>query len=170
MIFDDGHHYFAMAMYLAGPIARVYSSVRHSGGYGTDIPAMVTWEHTSGVLGSWIMSYSPGLHVRTRQYPANDSVEVTGSNGVLWVTRGHGQLTDLPAVIVAKGRTMDYHDDVEADWALSFQHASRQFLDAMEASRPAVLSARDAREVLRVALAAGQSAQSGIPVDIAPGG
>jgi predicted dehydrogenase len=170
MIFDDGHHYFAMAMYLAGPIARVHSSVRHTGGYWTDIPAMVTWEHASGVLGSWIMSYSPGLHIHTQQYPANDSVEVTGSNGVLWVTRGHGHLTDLPAVIVAKGRTMDYHDDVEADWALSFQHASQHFLDAIEASRPAVLSAQDAREVLRVALAAGQSAQAGIPVDITPSG
>jgi predicted dehydrogenase len=170
MIFDDGHHYFAMAMYLAGPIARVHATVRHTGGYWTDIPAMVTWEHASGILGSWIMSYSPGLYIRTRQYPANDSIEVTGSNGVLWVTRGHGHLTDLPPVIVAKGRTMDYHHDVEADWAVSFQHATQHFLDAIEASRPAVLSAPDAREILRVALAAGQSAQAGSPADITPSG
>jgi predicted dehydrogenase len=63
---------------------------------------------------------------------------------------------------------MDYHDDVEADWAVSFRHATQDFLDVIEDSRPAVLSARDAREVLRVALAAGQSAQTGTPVDITP--
>jgi predicted dehydrogenase len=166
MIFDDGHHMFAMAMYLAGPIVRVYSSVRHTGGYWVDIPAMVNWEHGNGILGSWTMTYSPGLYIHTQQYPANDYIEVTGSNGVLWVTRGHGHLSDLPPVIVAKGRTIDYHSDVEADWAVSFQRASRHFLDAIDASGPAVLSAPDAREILRVALAAGQSAQTGHPVDV----
>jgi predicted dehydrogenase len=170
MIFDDGHHYFAMAMYLAGPIARVHTSVRHTGGYWTDVPVMVTWEHASGILGSWIMSYSPGLHIRTQQYPASDSIEVTGSNGVLWVTRGHGHLTDLPPVIVAKGRTMDYHDDVEADWAVSFQRATQHFLDAIEASQPAVLPVTDAREILRVSLAAGQSMEVRGPVDITSSG
>lgn len=169
MIFDDGHHYFAMARYLAGSIARVHTSVRRTGGYGADIPLMVSWEHGNGVLGSWTVTYSPGLYIHTRQYPANDSIEVTGSKGVLWVTRGHGRLTGLPPVIVAKGRTMDYHDDVESDWAVSFQRASRDFLDAIDASRPTVLSAPEAREILRVALAAGQSAQTGSPVDVPPG-
>lgn len=58
MIFDDGHHTFAMALYLAGPIARVHTSVRRNGGYGIDIPAMVTWEHGNGILGSWTVSAS----------------------------------------------------------------------------------------------------------------
>lgn len=167
MIFDDGHHYFAMAMHLAGPIARVHSLVRHTGGYWADIPAMVSWEHRNGILGSWIASYSPGLHIHTQQYPANDSIEVTGSNGILWVTRGHGHLTDLPPVIVAKGRTMDYHSDVESDWPISFERASKHFLDAIKAPRPTTLAAPDAREILRVAIAAGKSAQTGQPIDIA---
>lgn len=102
MIFDDGHHYFSIAMYLAGPIARVHSSVRHNGDYGSVIPAMVSWEHGNGILGSWTITYSPGLYIRTQQYAASDCIEVTGSNGVLLVTRGHGRLTDLPPVIVAK--------------------------------------------------------------------
>jgi predicted dehydrogenase len=140
MIFDDGHHYFAMALYLAGPIARVHTSVRHTGGYWVDI--------------------------HTQQYSANDSIEITGSNGVLWVTRGHGHLTDLPPVIVAKGRTIDYHDDLAADWPVSFRLASHHFLDAIEGSGPTVLSAADAREVLRVSVAAGQSIQNGGPVDV----
>ncbi len=110
-----------------------------------------------------------GLPSSAVGYPANDYIEVTGSNGVLWVTRGHGHLTDLPPVIVAKGRAMDYHRDVEADWAVSFRRASQHFLDAIEASGPAVLSAPGAYEILRVALAAGQSAQTGSPVDVTPG-
>lgn len=72
-------------------------------------------------------------------------------------------------MIVAKGRTIDHHSDVEADWTVSFQRASQHFLDAIETSRPAVLSAPDAREVLRVALAAAQSAQTGSPVDVTTG-
>lgn len=84
--------------------------------------------------------------------------------------RAHGHLTDLPPVIVARGRTMDYHTDLEADWAVSFQRASQHFLDAIKASRPATLSGADAREILRVALAAGQSVQTGSPVDITPNG
>ena len=147
----------------------MHSSVSHAGGHRDDIPAIVSWEHSNGILGSWTVSYSPGLYIRTQQYAAIDSIEVTGSNGVLWVTRGHGQLTDLPPVIVAKGRTMDYHSDVDAEWAVSFRRASQHFLAAIEGSTPAVLSAPDAREILRVALAAGQSAESGSRVHLTPG-
>jgi predicted dehydrogenase len=170
MIFDDGHHTFALARHLDGPISRVHTTARQTTagpGLYADIPAMVTWEHTSGTLGCWVASFSPGLYIHTRQYPAQDSIEVTGANGILWVTRGHGHLTSLPPVIVAKGQSIDYHNDMAADWAISFQRASQHFLTSIETSMPAVLSASDAREIMRVALAAGRSAQTGHPADVA---
>lgn len=169
IIFDDGHHMFAMAMYLAGPISRIHSWVKlteHGSGMITDAPAAITWEFQSGALGGWIVTHSPGLYIQTKQYAMNDSIEVTGSKGVLWVTRGHGHLTELPPVVVAKGRQIEYHDDLEAEWAASFQRASEHFVTSIQTGRSAVLSARDAREVLRVAWAAGQSAQTSEPVKI----
>jgi predicted dehydrogenase len=171
MVFDDGHHMFAIAMHLAGPISRVHSSIRNTEfgpGKVADVPASVTWEYANGALGSWLATVSPGLYIETNQYASNDSVEVTGANGVMWVTRGHGHLTSLPPVVVAKGRGMDYHQDLDADWAVSFRRSSHHFLTAITSGEPAVLSARKAREVLRVALAAGQSAERGSPVQLEP--
>jgi predicted dehydrogenase len=173
VLFDDGHHMFAIALHLAGPISRVHSWIRNTEfgpGKVADIPASVTWEYANGALGSWLVTNSPGLYIETNQYPANDSVEVTGSNGVMWVTRGHGHLTSLPPVVVAKGRGIDYHQDLNADWAASFRRSSHHFLTSITSGEPAVLSARKAREVLRVSLAAERSAEQGSPVQIESAG
>jgi predicted dehydrogenase len=170
-VFDDGHHMFAIAMHLVGPIARVHSWIKTTEwepGKKADIPALVSWEYASGALGSWLVTSSPGLYIHTGQYAQNDSVEVTGTRGVMWVTRGHGHLTDLPPVIVATGRQIRYHQDLDADWAVSFRRSSHHFLDAITTGQPAVLPARTAREILRVSFAAEQSAAQNGPVTIRP--
>jgi predicted dehydrogenase len=169
MIFDDGHHKFALACYLGGLPESVFAwigSTTLTPDLTLDVPSLVSWRYRSGALGSFEATYSPELFVDTHQYPQDDRIEVTGSRGVLWVTRGHGQLIDgEPPLIVRIDRTTTAYHDIPSDWASSFSAATAHFLDAIGGKHPPQLSFADARDVLRFGIAAESSARSGEPVE-----
>ncbi|MGI9007042.1 MAG: Gfo/Idh/MocA family protein [Streptosporangiaceae bacterium] len=104
MVFDDGHHKFALAWYLGGLAEVVHAFIESrplASGAVLDVPALVSWRYASGALGSFEATYSPGLFVETGQYPQDDRIEVTGTKGIMWVTRGHGRLLNVPPVVVS---------------------------------------------------------------------
>jgi predicted dehydrogenase len=163
MVFDDGHHKFALAWYLVGPARAVHSWVKWTEiepGRWLDAPAVVSWEHESGALGCLEVTYSPGLYVETKQYPQDDRIEVTGTRGVMWITRGHGRLLDIAPLIVRRGRQTDYHDDMDIDWATSFRLSTEHFLRSLHDGTKPLLTASEGREILSFALAAQESARS----------
>jgi predicted dehydrogenase len=163
MLFDDGHHKFALAWYLVGPARTVHSWVKWTEiepGRWLDTPALVSWEHESGALGCLEVTYSPGLYVETKQYPQDDRIEVTGTRGVMWITRGHGQLMDIAPLIVRRGHQTEYHDDMPVDWATSFQRSTEHFLRSLHDGTKPVLTASEGREILSFSLAAQESART----------
>ena len=168
MIFDDGHHKFALACYLGGVPESVFAwigSTTIAPDVIVDAPSLVSWRYRSGAVGSFEATYSPELFVDTEQYPQDDRIEVTGTRGVLWVTRGHGQLIDgEPALLVRTDRTTTAYSDFPVAWASSFAAATNHFLDAIGGGHPPRLSFSDARDVLRFGLAAEASARTGAQV------
>jgi predicted dehydrogenase len=171
MLFDDGHHKFAVAWHFLGMPARVNTFLQPTvlgPGVTLDCPAIVSWAYAAGAVGSFEVTWSPEMYVETEQYAQDDRIEITGTKGVLWVTRGHGKLLDVAPVVVRTGRTTVHHDDMATSWASSFDLATEHFLSSIETGSTALLSAEDARDVLSFALAAGESARIGRPVDLAP--
>ena len=164
LLFDDGHHKFALAWHFMGLAEQVHAwtgSTELAPGQVLDAPAIVSWKYPDNRFGSLETAYSPELVLDTRHYAQDDRVELTGTKGVIWITRGHGKMLDAPPVIMYKDRQTRAFSDMPVGWEHSFIRSTRHFLDAYFAGEPPRLTGGEGRDILRFALAAQQSADTG---------
>ena len=89
----------------------------------------------------------------------HDPIEITGTKGVICVTRGHGRISDQAPVILYSDGKMQAFAHVPAGWETSFVQATRHHIDALLNGSPPVLTGAQGREILRFCLAAQFSAQ-----------
>lgn len=169
LVFDDGHHKFAIAWFLMGPPQDVHAWIVEreiAPGYYLDAPAVISWRFGNDRLGSFEVVNSPNLEIPTRHYAQDDRVEITGTDGVIWVTRGHGQLLDEPPVILRQRTRTRTFDDLPTGWETSFAASVTDFLDALDSGGPHSLTGEQGRDILTYALAAQESARTGRSVSI----
>lgn len=168
IVFDDGHHKFSLAWHFMGSIAQeVHAWIGETElapGYILDVPAIVSWKFSNNRYGSLEVVHSPEMEVDTNHYAQDDRVEITGTKGVIWVTRGHGKMMDIPPVILYKDQQTRAFSDMEVGWEHSFINSTRHFINAFFNSEPPSLTAEEGREILRFALAAQESARVGSAV------
>lgn len=169
LVFDDGHHKFALAWHFMGKAEEVHAWIGRTEiapGLFLDAPAIVSWKFAANRYGSLEAVFSPELLLDTRHYAQDDRVEITGSKGVIWVTRGHGKMMDVPPVVMYKDRQTRTFSDMPVGWEHSFINSTRQFIDAYFAGEPPRLTGEEGREVLQFALAAQESARTGLAVNL----
>ena len=165
-VFDDGHHKFALAWHFMGQAEEVHAWIGETmvDDGVLDSPAMVSFRFPGNRLGNLEAVHSPALAIETRQYAQDDQLELTGTAGVLWVTRGHGRIGDRPPVILYRDGETRGFSDMATGWEQSFVGSVRQTIEAMAANAPPVLTGAQGREILRFALAAQESARRGTSV------
>ena len=169
MLFDDGHHKFALAWHFMGLAEEVHAWIGQMElmpGRVLDTPAIVSWKFPASRLGSLEVVYSPQLQIETSHYAQDDRVEITGTKGVIWINGGHGRLTDAPPVTLSRDGHTRTFDDIPAGWEQSFIHASRHLIDALHDGGPPSLTGAEGRTILRSLLAAQRSASTGQPVRV----
>lgn len=169
LTFDDGHHKLAVAWFLMGRIQQVYAQIGATdlgGGRVLDAPAIVTFEFAGGRMGVFEVVYSPGLQVQSDHYAQDDQVEVTGREGVLWVTRGHGRTAARPPLVVYRDGVTYAYDDMPAGWEASFIASTRNTVAAVRGDAMPSLTAEEGHHVLEAGLALQSSAASGRPVAV----
>ena len=171
LVFDDGHHKFALAWHFFGQAAAVHAwidSTEREPGFFLDAPAIISWKFPGGRYGSLEVVYSRAMEIWSPYYPQDDRIEITGTRGVLEVTRGHGKLHDRPPVILYRDRQTRTFSDMPVGWEHSFIRSTRHLIDALRHGHPPVLTGAQGREVLRFALAAQQSAREGRAIALDP--
>jgi predicted dehydrogenase len=172
LVFDDGWHKMATALWLFGPIREVRAWV---GGTkvvpGMDIevdaPTTLIWEHESGIRGVWDITLAPDMYLRSDYYTNDERWEVTGKKGYARVTRCTGRGIQQPSLeVYADGEMRSYHA-LDDDWASSFRDSGRHWLRWLHTGHgPLKWSGEEAVSVLRFALAAyASSATGGIGID-----
>lgn len=169
LVFDDGHHKFALGWHFMGMAEEVHAwigSTELESGLYLDAPAIVSWKFPGNRYGSLEAVFSPELVLDTVHYAQDDRVEITGTKGVIWVTRGHGKMMDVPPVVMYKDRQTQTFSDMPVGWEHSFINSTQHFIDAYFAGEPPQLTGEDGREVLRFALAAQESARAGRSVKL----
>lgn len=164
LVFDDGHHKFAIAWYFLGLADRVHAFIGSSPETGLDSPSVVSWHHPSGQVGSLEVVHSPQLRLHTAQYAQDDRVEITGTKGVIWVTRGHGRMLDVPPVVLYRDGETRGFSDMETGWESSFVRSGQHFLDALLNGTSPSLTGEEGSEILAFALAAQESSRTGTTV------
>ena len=164
-VFDDGYHKFSIALYLLGEVEKVFAwmEVMPLGeGMCVDAPSICIWKHKEGGrFGSIDFTWAYDLYIKSDYYSADDRVEVTGTEGIIWVTRGHGNMLDVPPLLLYREGKLTAFTDLETDWGTSFRDATRHLLDAMREGTAPRLTPEEGKRVLQFALAAITSAREG---------
>jgi predicted dehydrogenase len=168
LVFDDGLHKFSLAWYFMGSVAEEVHAWIGSleaplgGTVGViDSPAIVSWKFSKNRFGSLEVVFSPEMVVDTIYYAQDDRIEITGTKGVIWITRGHGKMMDVPPVVMYKDMKTFTFSDMPVDWKHSFINSTRHFIDAYFNGEPPSLTGEQGREILRFALAAQESSRIG---------
>jgi predicted dehydrogenase len=172
MVFDDGWHKLATALWLFGPVREVRAWIGNLAvgpGVDLDTPSTVMWEHQNGVRGVWDNTIAMDMYLRSDYYTNDERWEITGSRGFARVNRITGRGIQQPSLeIYADGEMRSYHA-LDDDWASSFRDSGRHWLRWLQTGEgPLMWSGAEAVDVLRFALAAYASSASG-GVGVNPG-
>jgi predicted dehydrogenase len=179
LVFDDGNHKFSVARFFMGEPEEVFAFIGQTPIPGAiydapdgrriqfyeDAPAMITWRcKEGGRQGVFDISYAPELDINTTYYACDERVEITGTHGVILITRCTGKMIQEPTLQVYRdGVTTSYHM-LKDDWADSFIACSRDFIDAIVQGRAPALTGEGGRAVIKFSLAAMASAEQNRPV------
>ena len=82
LVFDHGWHQLAVAIWLFGPITRIFGwigATEVAPGYALDAPASLVWEHATGLRGGLDLTLAPDTYFRSDFYSCDERVEVTGA-------------------------------------------------------------------------------------------
>jgi predicted dehydrogenase len=170
LVFDDGWHKLATALWLFGPIREVRSwigSTEVLPEIKIDAPTTIAWEHESGIRGVWDITLAPDMYLRSDYYTNDERWEVTGHRGYARVNRCTGRGIQQPSLeVYADGEMRSYHA-LDDDWGSSFRDSGRHWLRWLRSGEgPLLWSGEEAVDVLRFALAAyASSERGGIGID-----
>ncbi len=150
-VFDDGYHKFSIAMYLLGDVEKVMAWIDETAvlpGVYNDSPAVVMWKYRDRKLyGVWDITSSDKMYIESKYYTCDERVEITGSRGIIWVTRCTATLLPhvAPVVMYRDGELTELWD-MKHDWADSFEASTRDFIEAVRDDRePELSGARGSR-------------------------
>jgi predicted dehydrogenase len=165
LLFDDGWHKLATALWLFGPVRAVRAWIGETEiveGIGVDAPTTVVWEHESGIRGVWDITLAVDLYLRSDYYTNDERWEVTGRRGFARVNRCTARGIQEPSLEVYRDGIMTSHHSLDDDWASSFANSGRAWVDWLrEQSGPVPNGLDAAEEILRFALAAYESSLHG---------
>src|SRR5437667_301009 len=101
VLYDDGVHKYATAMYWIGEIGEISAIVGRGEDFIQETPSVAhfRFKHRD-CLGIIDYTYAPEMPMRSRYYRADEFFEIHGSRGILWVTRCTGEMPDLPPVML----------------------------------------------------------------------
>ena len=165
LVFDDGWHKLATALWLFGPIKEVRAWVGSTEvvpGFAIDAPTTILWQHENGIRGVWDITLAIDMYLRSDYYTNDERWEVTGRRGYARVNRCTGRGIQQPSLeVYADGEMRSYHA-LDDDWASSFRDSGRHWLRWLHTGvGPMLWSADEAVNVLRFALAAYASSEDG---------
>jgi predicted dehydrogenase len=158
-VFDDGYHKFSLFIDLVGGVEKVSAWIDETPvmpGIMQDMPAVVMWKYADKkIYGVWDVTAASDLYVKGKYYNCDERLEVTGSRGVLWLTRCTAEMLEdvAPVVMYRDGKVTQYWDTPH-DWQDAFIHSTHDFIESIRDGREPVLSGERGKEVLAFTLAA----------------
>jgi predicted dehydrogenase len=179
MVFDHGWHQLAVAIWLLGPVRRIFGWVGSTEvvpGIVMDAPSTLVWEHENGVRGVLDITFAPDTYFHSDHYTGDERIEVTGTRGYVRCNRISACGIQEPSVVVYReGETRGYHtlpDRLPDSFAASTAHVLAYLRGDAAADCPAprepVMSGEAARSVLATLLTALEASHEGRVADVLP--
>jgi predicted dehydrogenase len=169
LVFDDGHHKFALAWYFMGNPDAVHAFIGNTtdkNGDWMDAQSQISFHFPKNRIGNLEIVYSPELKISGKYYAQDDRVEITGTHGVLWINCGHGCIGDFPPVVVYRDGEVKEYRDMNIGWEQSFVLSTRHFIKVLKEGGEPMITATQARDILKFSSAAEESARKNKTIDI----
>ena len=165
LMYDDGWHKYATAMWWIGDVAKVYSILTRTDDFIVEAPSAAIWQFKDrDSLATFEYTHAKEMPIRSRYYPADEFFEIQGSKGAIWVTRCTGEMLDLPPVMLVKG-TETTGFQVPMDWLDGFSGSARNFIDCILRDEQPDMDVHFSKRVLQAALAVYRASDTDRPVD-----
>jgi predicted dehydrogenase len=159
--FDHGYHIYTLARLFMGEVESVFAYIgrkKDRSGYIWDSPAMISWRYKGADrFGVWEQVWGDDLLIKTNYYAGEDRMEITGSSGIIWITKCTAEFWDVPPLILYRDGKITSFNDLETDWQASFNAATRNFIDSILGKAKPELSFAEGHEVQRIAIAVKKS-------------
>jgi predicted dehydrogenase len=173
LVFDHGWHQLAVAIWLFGPITRIFGWIGETEvapGYALDAPASLVWEHADGLRGGLDLTLAPDTYFRSDHYSCDERVEVTCARGSVRCNRISASGRQEPSVqVYREGEVREYHALADGGDA-GFAASAAAMVAHLRGEGPVPgLDADTADHVMRALIAALDSSRLGRPVDVDPG-
>ena len=168
LVFDHGYHLFSIAMFLGGPVERVYAWIDETplteaaGVIKIDAPAVIMFQYQSprryGVLD---IEHTPKMRIHSQYYADDDRIEIVGEKGILFINRYTAKTVDLPELMLFKDDVTTPIQVEGVEWHDSFIAATQDGIEQLKVGGQPRLDGKTGKEVLQFTLAALQSAETG---------
>ncbi len=163
-VFDDGYHKLSLAIHFLGAIGSVKGYIDRTFHYA-DEPAQLVWRYRDRpTIGVFDIAFTPNLHTRSKYFPADERVEITGTRAQIVLSCCTGRIVDDPPLVLIRDGRRTVFDDLDTDWQASFTAGIRDFPRAIREGRDSALTGERALEVLRFAFALILAAKRGAEV------
>lgn len=172
-LYDDGYHKHSIILWF---LEKIRSVQAWKGGYRAkkllklDVPAVVIYKKNNSRFGTWIISETPFAPIRSNYYGEDEKLEIHGSNGVLFVNGLTGKMFE-GCTCGGPGEPGLYWLDKDGnwnaehvehwDWKWSFIDCTKHFIRCIKEDIRPILTGKEAREILQVALAMVKSLRTG---------
>jgi len=167
LVFDHGYHLFSIAMFLGGPVERVYAWIDETplaeavGMVKIDAPAVIMFQYQSphryGVLD---IEHTPKMRINSQYYADDDRIEVIGEKGILFINRYTARTVDLPELMLFKDGVTTPIPVEGVEWHDSFIAATQDCIEQLKVGGQPRLDGQTGKEVLQFTLAALRSAST----------
>jgi predicted dehydrogenase len=116
---DAGHFLLAPAYDKAAAIEFLLGPIAEVSGYGGAAVRMISFKFAApGRFGVHEAVYSPDLSMQTEAMPVDNGVEITGTDGVLWVRNLTATMVEAPKLMLKRKSEVTVWDDkAEYDFA-----------------------------------------------------
>ncbi len=160
--FDHGYHIYSLAFYFIDRVESVFAWIgqrRDENGYTWDSPAMISWKYRDkSRFGVWEQVWCDDLKVLSDYYAGEDRFEISGSRGLIWITKCTAQFWQMPPLVLFRdGKMISFHH-LETDWQASFDRCTQNFIDSIAGKCRADIEFEEAFEIQKMTQAVQVSA------------
>lgn len=164
-LIDEGHHRFSVADYLLGEFENINAYLDELWFEQFDF----SWEY-AGVIGwKYLGKRCYGIlstHLGAPEFIQSeggsifdDRIELTGSDGYLWIRGCEGRIMDSPPLQLLKKKEMRSFSNIETGYAAGFKEMTHHFIESLLSDKPPRFTGKDGKRILQIVLSAYESAR-----------
>lgn len=167
ILFRECYEKLSLALRMLGPIEELFYYCPPAGG-GAGGAAVLTWKHAApATYGALDVTFAPDMCIRSATWPRDDNMELTGSAGIIWLTRACSQMRNEPAVRVFRGENLFSYGNLDDNWQQGHAACAREFAERVSRGQPPPLDVAHSVRAVEAAEAAARSAESASRIRLA---